>query len=343
MFKYCDWDIYGDRFVLTSILNPDRRRDGNSSRKTDVVVDIAVFSAFPFEFFMLFEVKRSVFGESCSAANLSDQHMVIGLGHANVNIYSFVDFINLGDLTPYKLGDIYEDVGKVGYYPVGLPLNFTYTEIPPVLFNVQCFGQLIRFGGYPYHCITADIKNSNVFTVARLGGSHPNNILTLESTNFNDDIDSLMFHPDHSNRLLFKDSNVIHCLRMEYLQGHTEIKKLFSMGFSEPIRHEMTVSSFGRRIKSQVTNDPSFEFSIYCTDYASDLDLIAIMGAQAGDANAPAFVKLYDSYSGELVRKIELKEEVNDIHFYQLFLDMGSIIIIEKKDRLIFTVYVYNM
>lgn len=95
LFKYCDWDVYGDRFVLTSTLNPDVPKTGEK-KKTDVVVKLAVFTMFPFEFLALLEIKRSVFGENCTAANISDQHLILGKGSFQVHIYSFEDFLIQG-------------------------------------------------------------------------------------------------------------------------------------------------------------------------------------------------------------------------------------------------------
>lgn len=109
-FKYCDWDVYSDRFVLTSTLNPDISRE--STLKFNVVVNLAIFTAFPFEFFALLEIKRSIFGDNCTAANISDQHLILGMGHSQVNIYSFIDFINQGNFLYcnkwYKLYDVFK-------------------------------------------------------------------------------------------------------------------------------------------------------------------------------------------------------------------------------------------
>lgn len=248
-----------------------------------------------------------------------------------------------GDLVPYRIGDKYGDSGRIGYYPTGLPLNFTYTSAPPLLFKVQCFGQIIRFGGYPYHYITAAAKNSHLFTVTNIETNIPAIDGSLESNAFNDDVDALLFHPDHSNRLIFKDASAVHCFKLLNVNGMTKLSKTFSMGFSETITPRNDVSSFGRRLKSRTVSNCSFGCTIFCTDYASDLDLFAIMGISSGDSNCVGFVKLYDSLTGEEVRTIKLKDKVSDYNFYQLYIDMGSIILIERKDRLIFTVHVYNM
>ena len=41
-------------------------------------------------------------------------------------------------------------------------------EMPPVLFEVQCFEEKIDFGGFPWHFISTPLKKKNVFDVRRL-------------------------------------------------------------------------------------------------------------------------------------------------------------------------------
>lgn len=94
-FRYIDWDVYGDRFILTSVKNPIII---DNSEIADIVVNLAIFTTFPIEFFALLEIKRSVFGENCNNVNVDDHHLMIGLGNMDVHIYNFEDFLNNGKL-----------------------------------------------------------------------------------------------------------------------------------------------------------------------------------------------------------------------------------------------------
>lgn len=247
----------------------------------------------------------------------------------------------LGNLKPYKLGDLYEDK-KIGSYPVGLPMNFTYSDAPPLLFNVNCYGQIIRFGGYPYHYITASVTNYNKFSVTRIESNVPAEGSTLVYRTYHDNVDELLFHPDHSNRLILRTNQSAECYRLLNENGVSKLSKLFNMGFFEKKPEVPTTSSYGRKIKRREIGH--FDSTVFSTDYASDLDLFGILGVYESSP-FEGFVRLYDSVTGEEVHTLKLKDPVCDIHFYQLYIDMGSIIIIERKtgSGLIYNVYVYNL
>ena len=93
-FRYCDWDMYGERFTLTTTRAHYPFR--NATRKGDVLAYIAVFTTFPIEFYCLMEIKRSVFGHNVNAVSISSQSLVIGLSSTHVAIYNFDDFLNQG-------------------------------------------------------------------------------------------------------------------------------------------------------------------------------------------------------------------------------------------------------
>lgn len=100
-FKYCDWDMYGERFILTTTRHHYPFR--NTSQKNDVLANIAVFKTFPIEFYALMDVKRSVFGHNVTAVSISNQSLIIGLGSTYVAIYNFDDFLKQGE---YHFGSL---------------------------------------------------------------------------------------------------------------------------------------------------------------------------------------------------------------------------------------------
>lgn len=330
LFKYCNWDIYGERFILSSTLNPGANT--GTAKKGDTVVNLAIFTAFPIEFFALLEIKRSVFGENCTAVNTTEQLLIIGLGQSYVHIYNFDDFLKGGSLTPYKLGDRYE-YGTVGSYPTGLPLNFTYKSAPPLLFKVMSFGQTINFGGYPYHYINFNPYRCSTYSVINLEANDLQSIVGhLSPSIFNDPVVRVTFHPDHSNRLIFKHDTAIDLYKLSFENGESRISKQFSMGSSVVPPVQPKKSLFGRVIKFRNYN-PDFvnECFVYCSDYSSDLNLFAILCKHPTDEKA--FVKMYDNVTGELIRTLELSTMTNlcESHFYQLYVDMDSIVIIERS------------
>ncbi|XP_054718531.1 DDB1- and CUL4-associated factor 17-like isoform X2 [Uloborus diversus] len=141
-FKYIDWNGYADEFTLTSILNP-HEKNLPIKKKSDVLVNIAVFSVCPLEFKVLLEIKRNVFGNTCNSANVNENLLLLGLQSHRVHIYNFEEFLKGGFITPYHIGEKYENMGRIGEYPVGIPLNFQYYDAPPLLFNVQSHGHTL--------------------------------------------------------------------------------------------------------------------------------------------------------------------------------------------------------
>lgn len=101
-FKYCDWDKYGEKIVLTSQRNPFKEKlyasESQHLNKDDVVCNLAVFQAFPIEFLALLEIKRSVFGVTCKHVNVGDGLLILGINHDRVHIYSFEDVLAEGIL-----------------------------------------------------------------------------------------------------------------------------------------------------------------------------------------------------------------------------------------------------
>lgn len=99
-FKYCDWDKYGETIVLTSQRNPFKEKfyasESGHLNKDDVIVNLAVFKAFPIEFVALLEIKRSIFGVACKHVNVGDGLLILGINHARVHIYSFDDVLAEG-------------------------------------------------------------------------------------------------------------------------------------------------------------------------------------------------------------------------------------------------------
>lgn len=95
-FKYCDWDMYGERFILTTTRHHYPFRN-TVTQKNDVLANIAVFKTFPIEFYALMDIKRSVFGNNVTAVSISNQSLIIGLGSTYVAIYNFDDFLKQGE------------------------------------------------------------------------------------------------------------------------------------------------------------------------------------------------------------------------------------------------------
>lgn len=249
-----------------------------------------------------------------------------------------------GELTPLRLDQKFGLVGRVGQYPVGLPINFSYEQAPPLLYRVKCHKQIVRFGGHPYHTITTSARYSRISVIADLRvNQEPGLGVQLHTASVNEDMDSLLFHPHYSNRLLWKTDHAVDCFRLSAEGGATDLRKLYSMGFFERRVEKRTTSSFGRKLSYRGELGPAgLVESVISMDYAEDLDLFAVLGVFPSRPTR-GWVHLYDSETGELVRAVRMREEVCDTHFYQLYVDSASIVVIEKRNAASYAVYVYNM
>lgn len=250
---------------------------------------------------------------------------------------------SLGTLTPYKLGDLYGNEGEIGTYPTGLPVNFTYSEAPPVLFKVTCMGQIVRFGGYPYQYITIHPTRRSEFKITAVETDIPIDIDdVLEPGTLNDPVETIVFHPDQSNRIIFKKDCSIDVYKIIAGEGNgnSRISKLFSMGLLwKP--SDSAISSFGRPIKPRklISNVPPC--CVLCSDYEDELEIFAVLAKFLDDD--VAFVLLYDSVTGKELRSVKLKGDFCDSKMYQIYIDLYAIIIIERDLSSDYTVHVYLM
>lgn len=234
----------------------------------------------------------------------------------------------------------------MGEYPTGLPLNFSISSAPPLLFNVHCFGQSVDFGGFPYHCIFADPQFQLRFSIQNVAEILPTSSVTnfVESNVWNDQPDIVSFHPDNSNRVIARELYRVRVYDMLFREGKLELKESHCMEFPKCEREQTpNVSRFGRKTTRSHFNFFLTERTILATDYDDELDLFGILGVCKGDPTYQGFVKLYDSFDGKEVKTVELKRSLCENGYYTLHLDREVIIIIERNLKPMQCVYVYNI
>ncbi|GFY67018.1 DDB1-and CUL4-associated factor 17 [Trichonephila inaurata madagascariensis] len=339
-FKYCDWNVYAEQFILTTKLDPDENEMFPGS---DAVVNLAVFGVFPLEFKALFEIKRSVFGKACKHANVADRLLIIGMGYHRVHIYSFDELLAKNTITPYNLGDCY-DSGYVGMHPTGLPLNCDLRFVPPLLFSVESSGQTVEFGGFPFHCMYACPSYHLRFVLKQLPIERFSRKCYVESNVWNDEPNIIYFHPDNSNRIISREAQAVRCFQIVNSPGQLKIKEVFSMGF-EAVRsyNPPEFSSFGRRITRMENLDLLIEKYIMAIDYDNETDLIGILGTCYGDPLSNGFIKLFDNLTGKEVKTVSLNRCLCDINYYQLYVDLDVLIVIEKNERNQYSAFLYKL
>ncbi|GFU20203.1 DDB1- and CUL4-associated factor 17 [Nephila pilipes] len=339
-FQYCDWNVYAEQFVLTTKLSPD---DKEMFPQSDVVVNVAVFTVFPFEFKALLEIKRSVFGKACKHVNVADQLLILGMGYDRVHIYSFDELMAKNTVTPYKLGDSY-NLGYVGMHPTGLPLNCNLRFPPPLLFSVQSFGQTVDFGGFPYHCMYPSPNNHLSFIINQLQADGSSRKCYIESNIWNDEPNIVYFHPDNSNRIISREAQIVRCFQIVDSPSQVKVKEIFSMGF-RTVNSCSTpeFSSFGRRIARIENLNLYTEKCIMAVDYDDEIDLIGILGTCSNDPLSLGFIKLFDNLTGKEVKCVNLNRRLCETNYYQLHVDLDVLIIIEKNERNQFNAFLYKL
>ncbi|GIZ02659.1 hypothetical protein CEXT_7381 [Caerostris extrusa] len=335
-FKYIDWNVYAQEFVLTTKLNPFFEVTG----KKDVVVNLAVFTIFPLQFKALLEIRRSVFGKTCRHVNVSDQLLILGMGSTRVHIYSFDATLANSTIYEFNLGDDY-NYGKVGMHPCGLPLNCIIHSAPPLLFNVESYGQSVNFGGFPYKCIYPCPRNHFRFIIQQLREGATQSCY-VQSNVWNDEPNIVFFHPDNSNRIISKEATSVRCFHVVNFAGELKMKEIYSMGFPpNPIRNIDEFSSFGRRINTvENFNHLLTEKSIFALDYDEDLDIFAILGTRPGDDLYAGFIKIFDSMTGKEIKNIHLRECLCETDYYELHIELDTLVLIEKDERSHFKIVV---
>ncbi|XP_015906373.1 DDB1- and CUL4-associated factor 17 [Parasteatoda tepidariorum] len=339
-FLHCDWNSYSEQFVLNSVLNPKGTKKSNN-----VVTILAVFTVYPLEFHAMFEIKRSAFGRNCQHVNVSDQMMILGMGQHGVHMYNFKDVLNEGNLQPYRIGEQYGSEGKVGVFPTGLPFNLIVNSAPPLLFNVQCHDQIVHFGGYPLHYIyLKKTRDEALFTVKNVSQSREaKNGSIMSSVWLCDNGHTVTFHPDGSGRILHTTTHNIHCYKLFNTSGASELKELYTMGFSALSTKTDIFSSFGRKYSKIYPVASVSDQYILAADYEDELELFAILGISPKNSKSVGFVKLYDNLTGAEVKCINLKKYLCDTNHYSLDIDLDSIIIIEKDLQRNFSVFLYQL
>lgn len=219
-------------------------------------------------------------------------------------------FHSLGTITPYRLGDVYNNKSKIGSYPTGLPPNFTYDEAPPLLFKVEeKLIDMVCINGYITHYITVHPKKNDYYPFQRFspfpfsfhGNENYDACIVSAGTNTPiksdpwsieycdedyDYSDVLKFHPDKSNRVIVKRRNSIDCYKIISGKDNNRVSRQFSFQLLDESRDKAVID-------------------VLKFDYEAELDIFAILARRRSDSTA--FVKLYDNVTGESLRTIELK------------------------------------
>lgn len=233
------------------------------------------------------------------------------------------------------MGDVYKNKSKIGSYPTGLPLNFTYDEAPPLLFKVeQNLIDIICFDGYISHYITVNPKEhyeneiSDVCIVAA-GTNKPINkpwsIEYCDEDYFYSDV--VKFHPDKSNRVIVQRRNSVECYKIISEKDKSRVSRQFSFQLLDESRNDAGID-------------------VLKFDYEAELDIFAILAKRRSDSTA--FVKLYDNVTGECLRTIELigvqiYDYFEPTYVSKLYICTFAITVIVRNPMLQECVHVYMM
>lgn len=255
-------------------------------------------------------------------------------------ILYFVYFFHLGTLLPYKLGDSYHR-SKIGSFPSGLPINFTYKDTSPILFKVEVCMDILTLNSNPTHYISMHFVGTEA--KAKIIQVKTNSVIDDLSMAFTFDIDreeidmidEMMFHPDKTGRLILKTNESFDFYKIISGNGKSSIsRETFELSPSKSrnaaVKSSLQVLSFG---------------------YNSEINIIGVLiklkYPERYNFTYTGVVNIYCNASGQLLRSVQLKQNINDASSYSLSINSYSMMIFESgndsSQRLMHNVDVYMM
>lgn len=231
---------------------------------------------------------------------------------------------------------------KIGSFPSGIPINFTYNDASPMLFKVEVCMDILSLNSQPTHYVSMNFVGAEA--EAQIIDVKTNSVIgdpLSMARAFDIDravidmIDELIFHPDNTGRLILKKNESVDFYKISSINGKSSIsKQTFELS---PSKSRIAAEKSSLQVLTFAYNS---ELSLFCV-------LIKFKYPERYNFNVTGVVNIYDNTSGEFLRSVQLKKNINEASNYSLYMNSFSIIVIESKNdwsqRLIHNVDVYIM
>ena len=217
-FKYLHWETDLERLVVQSTLLPQggtaHFTQRTPAQSDPVLLYIAIFTITPLEFICMLPISQKIFGRDICNAMVRDGMLVVMYRRQKLQFFSLEDILK-NHTIPLKVGEQIKlgnnlclpemddqfAGGIVGVPPLGLPVNVSLSEKPPVLFEVKSSDHELSFGGFPWHYV------SNIDYVFQVQSVRDHTLAEDGILNIDKSIyfgtEKAFFHPDLSGRVLF--------------------------------------------------------------------------------------------------------------------------------------------
>lgn len=340
IFTTLNWENHAKRLVLQT--NNHRK---NRKRDAAILQAVCLMEIFPLQFVALFELESAVVGENVRTANVSEGLLILG-PQLHVCIYDLSELINdenrICHCRLYETNDMCSH-GPIGTFPTGLPVNYSVKSLPPPLLDVQCVGQSVQFGATPFHYIYQPTRHHDEIYIADLRDERV--IAKLPSESILPDSTQCFFHWDDTGRIVHQKDNAIDVYKLvndEQLLT-TDGKKL-ELQFTlkcEPSTKKSPKLTARQKAIAKSRLDVEDQSEIFKLDYENETEFLIILGV--GDSNdCIGCIRIFDNWTGELIRHIDLDITLNDWAEYILIMDIDVIVLVETVDR-DNTVFIYKL
>lgn len=246
----------------------------------------------------------------------------------------YIFFICLGTLTPYKLGDVYQN-GNIGTYPTGVPINFTYLNASPILLKIKGYlKEILIFNANPtlYIAKLGLIGEARIFEVEKNSVTNAP-LFKTRACNFEEintsKIHDIKFHPDKTGNVIFQKKESVDFYKIVSRKDKCRISK----------QHTFEIIPSNSRIVIEKSPVRVLSFA-----YNSELDIFGVLIHFNYPNNYNLVVNIYDNRSAEYLRSVELKEvKMNDGINYSLYVTSYSLIVCLTELTWLHYVHVYVM
>ncbi|KAI2803560.1 DDB1- and CUL4-associated factor 17, partial [Blomia tropicalis] len=336
----------------------------------NILFSVIVFKVLPLTFLGSIDFTADIFKKNLKEIDFHNDILVALYGSNTENCHAILyDFNQIlskeNKLFDAKLDSYCENVnGVIGELPIGIPINFKISNLPPKLMDVKCCSDSIEFSILPKVYILSTPKKSGQFEVYdvfthRLIGTVGNARNNIEK--YYDLKDDLIFI-DIRDRIVYQTNNKIQLFsivededdgqRLPLSQMRTIGKKL-KLNFDLKLTNDEHVEDLSN---DQIQNSDKQEngerrilpmrrskmkslerlravnkqdIKINAIHYNNVLEIfvvLAIIPTEAGSGN----VLLFDAVTGDLLLKFYTSFSVKEENEYDVYMFYDKIFIVEK-------------
>lgn len=331
-FTSLSWETYGKRLVLQT-----DKHQKNKRKDTSILLAFCLMSIFPLEFVALFELETAVIGDKTKNANIRDGLLTLQPFN-RVFLYDLCELISERNRICHC--KLYEENagcshGPVGTSPYGLPINFIAERLPPKLFNAACIDDTVEFGATPYHYIYRSTRQDHRVVIAE--ASNDRVVANSESLNIPSIFFRPYFHWDDTGRIIHHTDYSVSIYKL--IDDDTDGKKMqlqFKLKCDLP--RKRTARQLAQ-IAAQTYNKNEGE--VCELDYEGEMEYLVVLGV-SWSTNGIGCIRIFDNFTGRLVRHIDLDITLKDEARYELRMDFDAIVLIETM-HLRNTVFIYKL